>query len=118
MSCDWDVYCIDCDKEMGLQDWNHASDEVARVIAARDSLAAVYRALGDDVRVSLEYDHRFVFTKFLADHEGHRLIPRDEYGECLDECGARFKCNACGHSKMCRRREKHAGEHSEKREGM
>ena len=119
MSCDWDVWCLDCEEGLGLSDWNHKSDAMLDIIRARDALAALADVRPDAYASGFEYWGSYkdlVPVGFFAKHRGHRLIPRDEYGQCLDECGETIVCSHCklGNSR-CRLPEKHEGPHAAER---
>lgn len=115
MSCDFDVFCLDCNANLGLQDWNRRSNEVQALIANAPAIAALAPLARSGF--TLEHFDRNVPIEFFAKHLGHRLLPRDEYGGFLDECGAQFAClGACGnHWLTCRLVRDHEGQHLPKR---
>jgi len=130
MSCDWDVYCLDCKKEYGFYDANH-QDKLMRELARLGphikkicELMPALVALGDpphnlycNPQIVLDDGSRFRLTfGWWALHGDHRLVARDEYGRCDDECGEHFSCDSCGSSKCCRRAKGHDGDHKDKRD--
>lgn len=115
MSCRWDAYCLDCQESAGLENgWNHASDDVLALCKHAHFLAQIRPRLGGNfelMRWSSE-----VPLDWFAKHAQHRLVPRDEYGRCLDECGASFACAGCGHRERCHRKTGHDGDHGKERD--
>jgi hypothetical protein len=115
MSRYWDVHCIDCDSDLGLDDTG--------LVEAKDTLKAaeVIAVFAESVdRLDLEYVDFEVRSDFrsrpdsgwLRKHRGpgHRLIVRDEYGYFLGECG---KTRSPAHKNgtwSCRHLEGHKGE--------
>jgi hypothetical protein len=48
---------------------------------------------------------------WFAQHLGHELIPRDEYGRCSDRCDQYAKCECCKTTKRCDLPLGHTGSH-------
>lgn len=113
MSTDWDLYCCDCDEELGApSSW---PDRYVVLSSAADLLAEL-APHANRADLIVELSRQQVNLDWFVKHRGHRLVPRNEYGQCFDECGKDFRCGSCGHSKRCRRKKDHEGEHSEKRD--
>lgn len=115
MSTDWDVHCLDCDVQCGIENGRC----VEMVALARPESAVAIGALArlrGEVDVELKCDWKWVDVAWFETHATHRLIARNEYGECFDECAAYFRCDACGHQKKCHRPENHTGDHGERRD--
>lgn len=108
MSCDWDVYCVDCKEESGIPDANHREELMDRLIAQREGL----EKLGELVKefdVELKIDYQYVNPQWFTLHRGHKLRARNEYGEFGTPCGHRFLCRyGCGEV-TCDRGEGHSG---------
>jgi hypothetical protein len=128
MSCDWDVYCLDCDSVAGIEDANR-EESLMRVLIKHAKAIGGLLPLWDDnstyqdvelrvgrYDVELRVGRYDLDPKWFAEHASHRLIPRNEYGECSHDCGERFTCGECGALKTCRRTKGHDGGHSEKRD--
>lgn len=114
MSTDWDVWCVDCDKPVtDFCDANHEEKYMLQVIAAAPALAAL--GLADpSARVVLDDrgDYLTLKARPFAEHEGHRLKPKDEYGRWYDQCREHVRCSDCGRSDNCVLKEGHDGGHS------
>lgn len=109
MSRDWDVVCVDCDAELGLSDANHMDEMCQEIVKAAPALAVLGRANPRAV-VSFYPDNPDMFrfkAAFFVDHEGHRLMPRDEYGGYLTQCAEYIRCGECGTGHRCRRKPDH-----------
>ncbi len=96
---------MDCEDSAPISDANHADRAMLDIIANRDAIAAL-APVGAEVKI-LGY---WISPEWFAKHAGHRLIPRDEYGRCLDECGKDMRCGACPATYRCRLPEKHDGD--------
>jgi hypothetical protein len=130
MSTDWDIYCLDCESEHGFDDANHQDKlmrELARLGPTIKTMCELMAPLDDlgrpplnfysEPRIQLDDGGRLRFnTKWWVQHGDHKLVARDEYGHCDDECGEHYKCNSCGSWKTCRRTKNHDGDHAEKRD--
>lgn len=99
MSTDWDIYCLDCEEGMGLNNWDHHERDVQdacrpEAAAALAALARVGLEMVDGIRPSSSMTS--LDLSFYVKHEGHRLAPRSEYGEILGTCGKDIVCEHCG----------------------
>jgi hypothetical protein len=103
MSCDWDVYCVDCDAWCGIGDANQA-DELMRVLIKHSPVLAALALLNRDGDVQLRVDFKFVDVSFFEKHGRHTLRPRNEYNEYDTLCGKKISCSSCGEV-ICDRRE-------------
>ncbi len=119
MSCSYDLWCADCKTYVGL-DWNHEGALIAEVLEQRPHLEAIGRMLNQEEQVPTSGIWRLSdssgsplvrVAKFVAAHEGHRLVSRDEYGRDWLTCGADIPCD-CGIRRRCRLPDKHEGKHS------
>lgn len=120
MSCSWDVWCLDCEDGAGL-DENHSPDLMLAIIRHVHAFAALAEAF-DDLQADshavayptlrVRGDHAYVHPQWFAKHHTHRLVPRDEYGHCLDECEVRFRCCGCDRDDHCRLPKGHEGPHN------
>lgn len=123
MSTDWDVWCLDCEKAHGFYDANHMSDlmiGLAKLGPALGAFAKTMREIGSiqgsDPSLPLQFDRLRVNFEWFEVHGSHRLIARDEYGRCFDECGEHYSYCECKHQRRCRRPMKHEGLHAEERD--
>jgi hypothetical protein len=113
MSTDWDVACVECGDEVGIRDANHMEDLMWEYVKAAPQIAAlgVFRP---DARVNLydTHDMRYaVRAGWFAEHAGHTLKPRNEYGHWAGQCSEYVKCS-CGSTQRCKGKSGHDGEHS------
>lgn len=116
MSCDWRIWCLDCEDEHYFSDANHQEDLMRQIIEIAPQLAALGKTFvgaGGDAWVETYYGR--VDTRWFAKHEGHRLVPRTEYGRNSDECGEKVKCLFCDADHRCRLPPSHAGAHDRRR---
>jgi len=106
MSCDWDVWCLDCEDAHGFSDANHERALMVALATVGPQLAALaptMRVLSGlpgyaDPGLHLRHDRFRVDFEWFEKHGAHRLIARDEYGHNDDECGIYFVCSR----KLCR----------------
>lgn len=108
MSCDWDIRCVDCGADAGIDNANHGDDLMRAIVACAPELKTAIeklwrydRFLDIDLRISSHH----VSLDFLVQHGGHRLRPVDEYGRFDTPCGATFRCPRCGVDVACSDRE-------------
>lgn len=119
MSERWEVYCLDCKDSHDLPYSNHQPEVARHVIKyakALSALAPIQDTLGR-TGLSVGIEGNPVCLEWLTKHADHRLVPRNEYGVCNDECGEYFDCRTCEHRQACHRKRGHEGPHSNKREG-
>lgn len=122
MSCDWSLHCLDCDETLRFNDLNHWDEQMSALAKSGPAIAAfapvieaLYKA-GASPTLHLAWSRAEIDFKWFVVHGSHRLVPIDEYGRCLDECGVIFTCGACQHEQKCRRKQKHEGQHDHRRE--
>lgn len=109
MSCDYDVYCVDCDSHHEFYDANHEDKLMLEVIKHRDAFAAlapVFEAfakskLYSELRFSLQGDRYAVSPQWFAKHAGHTLEVIDEYGRLLKNCYKFVQCKECPAQHNC-----------------
>lgn len=115
MSCEWEVWCLDCNEWLAGYGWNHQERECWSLIRMAPALADLALAAG------VEKQHVYIETLNLkkidvgpfANHKGHNLVPKNEYGQWADQCPERFKCSAgCWHD--CQLKVNHEGLHGPK----
>lgn len=125
MSCDWDVWCLDCDEGHGFSDANHQRNLMAALAKLGPQLAKfaptmrAIRAIEGayvDANLYVTHDRLPIDFDWFDRHVTHRLIARDEYGKNDDECGEYFACCACQHRRQCRRTKGHDGDHAPERD--
>jgi hypothetical protein len=117
MSTDYDVYCLDCKAEHGFYDANH-KDELMRDIIQYAELFANFAPIeASPLGIEIFVDNTArtngsplrVDLSFFAQHRGHHLVVRSEYGDIDDQCGKRFKCGDCDSHLKCARTKGHDG---------
>jgi hypothetical protein len=133
MSTAWDVYCLDCKSDADFYDADrqHAlmqalaklGPQIKKICEAMAPLEALDKppsSIYCNPRVVLNADSPSrlwpLDTSWWIQHGDHRLVARDEYGRCDDECGEWYQCSECKTSKCCRRMKGHANGHGEMRE--
>jgi hypothetical protein len=112
MSTYWDVACIDCDKDLGLHG-NH-QERSANAIAADAVRLASVPGLSVDAERTYDFfgEGSACFnTDFFAEHKGHRIRARSEYGDISNACGAWVNCPTCEHQGSCTLEAGHVGDH-------
>src|SRR5262245_8706629 len=103
MSCEYHVYCRTCGEEHELPGSNHQPEIARHLIEHRAAIAALVpyfeQSTGD---AQLEASCRArVDVRWIARHQHHELVVRDEYQRILNTCGARIPCPSCQHSTYC-----------------
>lgn len=129
MSCDWDLYCLDCKSYHGFDDTNHCVKEMRALAtfgpqfqkvctAWKEALPTLYTAavawFEPKIMLRESYGWHLNVEWWIA-HGAHRLVPIDEYGHTDDECGEKYVCPACNETKYCTRAKGHAPPHAQKR---
>lgn len=107
MSTYWDVYCVNCKVEHGFDGANHAELEMAEICKHADAIAALSAF---NLEIDLHCTYGRIKPWWFAEHLGHKLVPRNEYGEFLGQCPETVKC-VCGSRKRCTLPNEHGGEH-------
>ena len=87
MSNYWDIHCADCKEGAGMS-VNHGHDTLAIIVSKIESIIAadlMTRILFDDSGIEVEISHYQIgpmvpFMEFFRNHQGHNLVPVDEYG--------------------------------------
>ena len=116
MSCDWDVRCLDCQEDLGIDNANHAVELMRVIITHVKEIAAIDPFLKAADRAGYFIDFSFgsgsyIQTAWFVKHADHRLAPVNEYGQLDGECGAWVSCPECKHDEHCRLPKGHAGDH-------
>lgn len=104
MSCDWDIKCVDCDVEAGIDNANHRMELMQSIVAHAKELHAFLKS-APELDCELHFDGYYVPAKFFAEHGDHRLRPVDEYGHFDTPCSGRFFCAKCQQEFVCEDRE-------------
>jgi hypothetical protein len=110
VSCDWDIYCLDCDSLMGFSDANHAVNPMRSLCELGPAFAKIDLSGHEDrdLRFGVEARGHGADLRWLIKHGAHRIKPRDEYGTIDGQCDRHFECNA-GHGHHCELDDGHAG---------
>lgn len=125
MSTNWDVWCLDCENGHGFFEAYHQDAlmiGLAKMGPALGAFAKTMRAIKAipdayvDPYLALAYEQLKINLDWFEVHATHRLVARDEYGRCVDECGKTFTNCSCKTPHRCRRSEGHDGGCSEERE--
>lgn len=99
MSCNWDVYCVDCDEHVGMS-VNHGEEFVRVLVRRREIFESLGLAFEEEKFLLwdpiIKMGGVYVDVDFFVKHRGHVLRPRNEYGEFDGMCKANFKCSSCG----------------------
>lgn len=116
MSTDWNVHCMDCNETHTFDDANHRDVEMAALCKHAAAIAALVPLMEDvtsrgvDLDLGL-YGYGRIEPRWFAKHLGHRLVPRSEYGDFMDQCSEYIEC-VCGNRKRCTLTPNHDGDHS------
>jgi hypothetical protein len=118
LSCDWDVWCVTCGEAVTcFSDANHQVDMMRALVRHAPAIAA-FATVFDDPQLDLRIETPWgcVVPRDFAEHADHELVPRDEYGQFDDGCGARFECSACASTHLtCVLKKGHDGAHAARR---
>lgn len=109
MSCYWHIQCVTCNETLVFDNANHAERSMSEIIAHADVLARI--PFGGDIHVRFDCLDGYIDTGWFAVHEGHKLIPIDEYGRLLTQCHGDVICKCCGARSACKGERGHEGEH-------
>lgn len=113
MSTDWHVHCLDCKDTHRFDDANHRDEFMLLLCKHADSIAAVAGLLaagrGD---VALQTAWGRIDADWFLTHQGHNLIPIDEYGRVLGKCCESVACGECATSHRCALEHGHDGPHA------
>lgn len=110
MSNYWDLLCVDCDAHAGMS-INNGEEDLARIVASRDKLALVADVPGATVEL---WNQNYSLPQFFAQHAGHKIVVRSEYGYDFGDCAAIDRCGCCDRQFSCRLPSGHDGKHSPK----
>ena len=112
MSNDWRIHCNDCDEHAGFE-INHGSEELARLLARRNELAAVGHVEGLVIEV---WGSNYPLPAWFKRHEGHKIVVRSEYGYDFEDCAQYASCSCCKARFVCRLPKGHDGDHAPRRD--
>lgn len=116
MSTYWDVTCMTCDEGLGLHG-NHQEKSAWAIIDAAPRLAAAGAGVFVDTARSFDFfgeTNNTIDCGWFAEHAGHDLRPKNEYGKVSGMCANDATCSSCGHFFTCNRDRDHDGDHSPK----
>ena len=89
MSCDWDIRCMDCGEEAGIDNANHENVLMAELVQLADFLGEFGKnEVIYDATLTANFVH--VPLEFFAQHKGHKLQAINEYGQLDVVCGDEF----------------------------
>ncbi len=91
MSCDWNVYCLNCREKHFFEDANHQDKLMWLLVRAAKEIAGL-KELCENGDVRIETSFGGVDAEWFAKHAGHRLCPISEYGDLQLE----QPCTLCG----------------------
>lgn len=110
MSTDYDLYCVTCDTDLGVQ-WTSGDTILKGLWAQRDTVIA-YAAIEPKLRAAgfgIEHHYMGGFDRtWFAIHRDHDVRVKDEYGVVDNRCGQWIRCQ-CGRSCCCIRKRNHEG---------
>lgn len=115
MSCDWDVYCVDCKSHLGISDANHGLHYMETLVEMADAIAGIGRAMdamagrGASVDCDMSVGGYRFDQRWFAAHVGHKLAPIDEYGRLSTQCAKWVTCGECKSQHRCTRDDGHEG---------
>lgn len=101
MSCNWNVYCVDCSENAGMS-VNHGEATMRLLVDRRAVLELLGhtftdgKSLGSAWDLTLMLDGVNIDVSFFLRHREHNIRPRNEYGEFDAPCGGIFDCPFCG----------------------
>lgn len=113
MSNYWDIRCLDCGVDFGIDNANHKDDLMRDLIKAAPALADI-ADLMENHGLNMGSGYMYVRPRMFATHRGHRLVAIDECGRIDGTCGVRFECT-CGASITCKLPPGHPGDHAAER---
>ena len=102
MSCDWNVYCVTCDSEHRFSDANHQEDLMRTLVRHAKAIGAL-KELMSDGGWSIEFGTYYgpIDVVWFAEHSGHALTIRDEYGRKDNQCRDLVRCASCSSAHNC-----------------
>jgi hypothetical protein len=117
MSCDWDVYCLDCEAAHGFYDANHENELMrnlakggAAMKAAASAMLSIQRRPYDLNLFEVKCSGYNVDLEWWAAHGEHKLCARDEYGAIDGQCYEMVTtCAKCKTRERCRLQTGHDG---------
>jgi|SRR5262245_9707713 len=102
MSCDYHVFCVDCQSRHDFNDANHREGLMRHFVTHRDAIAAIaplLAATNGDLELKTYYGH--VDASWFVAHAGHELRVIDEYGKIDGNCPRRVNCAHCKTERWC-----------------
>lgn len=104
MSTEWSHYCVDC-KSRGPVELNHGAQQIANMLRHR----AWLEAIPPELDAGGPYDQLDTLARWFAEHKGHQIVVRSEYGCNFEDCAKWCSCPHCNHTLYCTRPEGHEG---------
>lgn len=119
MSTYYDIHCRTCDESAGFEiRGSFGIEQLATILRRVDVWEKLAGVAGSDTDVDLklmgdEAGGIRGFPRFAAQHHGHDLAIRSEFGDFADrvDCGHQLKCPSCTRMLVCTLVANHAGEH-------
>lgn len=109
MSCDWNIWCVDCSSEQSFNDANHQKELMIEICQNAEHIANIHPLiqLGS---VELHTRYGFIDTAWFVTHRGHKIVPKNEYGHVEGECNKPVLCGECKTRHRCSRDGGHDGD--------
>ncbi len=87
MSMNWDLYCKQCDSWHGFHDANHQDGKMLAIAKHAKAIAGLVDLMKESeyLGISLPTGNGDLDPQWFADHLDHGIVPRNEYGQYLDE---------------------------------
>jgi hypothetical protein len=118
VSTDWNIWCLDCKSEHRFCDANWREQDMFTFIRHAKAIGALAPLASEADLFELRWTYGNLDPHWFAKHADHQLVPRNEYGNFLEQCDAEFVCcpRSCVGRQHCRRLPGHEGDHSSERE--
>ncbi len=113
---------MDCDEEMGIGDANHKEDFMWDLVDLAPQLAALGEAVNrlPENRGSADSpvfmlcnwaQNMKADVSWFVKHRGHKLRPKNEYGDWSGQCPEKVVCGECATYQKCCFQIGHEGQH-------
>lgn len=114
MSTYWKIFCLDCNKEHGVEGLNHGEEVLASIIRDRNA----FEMLADNNETSYDlksFEGVVIYPDFFLRHQNHMLRPVSEYGDIFGICDAQVVVGVDAtkgeEEARCTLRDHHEGQH-------
>lgn len=117
MSCKWNVHCLDCNTTKIVGEWTKNDPEAVAALCKHAGVIAALAPVLKDVHLTYagivlcrkwSNNGETIDVEWFARHDGHRLMPINEYGELIGSCQRSVDCS-CGTRRQCRLEHGHDG---------